>query len=143
MKKSGFTLIELMISVSIIAILVTVALAAYSTLNKQSRDTKRKSDLEQVRSALEMYKSDYGYYPAVNTAGFDVAGNLSASLTTTYMPFIPSDPLSAQNYYFESLNPVSSNYYGYCLCAKLESQNGSNSCTVALPANCNYGVKSP
>lgn len=143
MKKRGFTLTELLITVSIIAILVTIALAAYSTINKQSRDTKRKNDLEQIRSALEMYKSDKGYYPAVNTTGFDVAGNLSATLTPTYVAIIPSDPLSTQHYTFEVTNLVGSNYYGYCLCTSLEIQSASNTCAVSLPANCNYGVRNP
>jgi len=140
MKKFGFTLTELLITVSIIAILVTIALAAYSTINKQSRDTKRKNDLEQIRSALEMYKADNGFYPAVNVDGtFGAASNLAATLTPTYVALIPSDPLSTQIYGFEVLNAVGANYYGYCLCTKLESQSGSNTCTVSLPANCNYG----
>ncbi len=143
MKKSGFTLTELLITVSIIGILVTIALTSYNTINKQSRDTKRKNDLLQIASALEMYKADNGFYPAVNTSGFDVTGNLSSALAPTYTAILPSDPLNTQHYYFEATNLVSSNYYGYCLCANLESQSGSNTCAISLPANCNYGIRNP
>lgn len=59
----GFTLIELLISVSIIAILISIAVVQYSSVNKRSRDGKRKADLEQIRTALEMYRADKGEYP--------------------------------------------------------------------------------
>lgn len=145
MNKRGFTLTELLISISIIAILVTIAVAAYSSVNKQSRDAKRKGDLEQIRSALEMYRTDNGSYPAVNTTNFDVASNLSAALVPTYIPVIPSDPKSpSQTYYLETTNAVGGNYYGYCVCALLEiSTSASTTCSVTLPANCNYGLKNP
>lgn len=143
MKKSGFTLTELLVTISIITVILTIALSSYNTTTKQSRDTKRKNDLEQIRAALEMYKTDYGYYPAVNTGGFDVASNLTSSLTTTYVAVIPSDPLSSQGYLYVALNPVNSQYYGYCLCAQLETQSASNSCTVSVPSNCSYGVRNP
>lgn len=139
----GFTLIEILVVISIIAVIITIAIVSYTTINKQSRDAKRKSDLEQIRSALEMYRSDNGYYPSVNTTGFGTAANLGSVLVSTYIPAIPTDPKSSQLYYFEALNLVGSNYYSYCVCAKLEAQSGSFTCTVAPPNECNYGVKNP
>ena len=61
-KRNGFSLIELMVSTTVIAILTVIGVVSYSSVNKRSRDVKRKSDIEQIRSALEMYRSDYGYY---------------------------------------------------------------------------------
>lgn len=96
MKKTyyhlGFTLMELLITVSIIAILISIGIASYSTINKQSRDTKRKSDIEQIRSALEMYRADNSAYPNVGSGSWTAASDLSTALATTYILAIPSDP---------------------------------------------------
>lgn len=53
--KSGFTLIELLVVISIIAILAGFGAARYLTAEKQSRDARRQSDLNQYRLALESY----------------------------------------------------------------------------------------
>ncbi len=147
MKNKGFTLTELLISISIIAILVTVAIASYNSVNKQSRDTRRKSDLEQIRSALEMYRSDKGYYPAPlgDTGGtFGPASDLEADLKPDYLPSIPTDPKNSVSYFYTAVSLVGSNYYSYCICGELESGQSSNACSVVLPAaSCNYGLKSP
>ncbi len=55
--KKGFTLIELLVVISIIGILAALGTVRYSTIEKQSRDTQRKSDLNQYRVALENYAS--------------------------------------------------------------------------------------
>ncbi len=62
-KKIGFTLIELMVVISIIALLVTAGAVIYSKILTNSRDAKRKADLETVKSALVLYRTDNGYYP--------------------------------------------------------------------------------
>ncbi len=140
----GFTLIEVLVAATIIGVLAAVAVSSYTSINKRSRDSKRRSDIEQVRSALEMYRSDNGFYPPVDTSGFGNVSDLTSYLVTSYMPAIPSDPTSTQAYYYYATNPSGVNYYGYCLCGKLETLVASTStCTVALPAACNNGVKSP
>ena len=65
MKKSlkGFTLIEILVVATIIGLLASGAIVSYQQLLKQSRDAKRKTDLEQVRAALEMYRSNEDTYP--------------------------------------------------------------------------------
>lgn len=150
-KKSGFTMIELLVAATILAVLSVVGVVSYTNINKRSRDSKRLSDLEQMRSALEMFRADQGYYPAINTAAFATAANLntgnsSTGLVSTYMPAIPTDPKDGpgQIYQYRATNLSAPNYYGYCLCAKLEGQVGTvNTCTIGLPADCNYGLKNP
>lgn len=141
-NHQGFTLMELLITVSIIAILISIGIASYSTINKQSRDTKRKSDLEQVRSALEMYRADNGYYPSVGAGTWvETSTGLTSSLVTIYLPVIPSDPRRTATYMYLATTASGGNYYGYCLSAGLESENPTDTCTPYTGQT--YGIKNP
>ena len=62
-SKNGFTLIELLVVATIIIVLTTIGLVSYRTVARNSRDAKRKSDLETVRQAAIMYRSETGDYP--------------------------------------------------------------------------------
>jgi len=62
-KKKGFTLIELLVAMTVASVLMGLALVSYQGARKSARDGKRKADLEQIRSALEMYRADKGEYP--------------------------------------------------------------------------------
>lgn len=139
----GFTLVELLISVSIIAILIAIGMASYSTINKQSRDTKRKSDIQQLRSALEMYRSQNGYYPNTGGGAYTDASGLSGALSPTYIPAIPNDPRSTAPYIYRYMatNLSLGQYYGYCLSSTLETQAETSTCTADVTQN--YGVKNP
>lgn len=136
---------ELLISVSIISILVAIGIASYTTLNKQSRDTKRKGDLEQLRSALEMFRADKGYYPSLGNGSFADTSGLSGDLVPSYIALIPPDPLAGQSYMYKATNPPTppdGNFYGYCLNAKLEAENPTDS-SCTLSTGMNFGVKNP
>lgn len=61
--QSGFTLIELLIVIVIIAILAAIAITAFANAQAQARDSQRKSDIEQIQQALELYYADNGHYP--------------------------------------------------------------------------------
>lgn len=69
MKKNGFTLIELMVSMVILAILVVAGFGSYTSSQRRSRDSKKKNDLRQVALALETYYSDKGRYPSSDAQG--------------------------------------------------------------------------
>lgn len=146
-RDKGFTLIEVLAASVIIAVLIAIGVVSYASVNRRSRDAKRKSDLEQIRSALEMYRADKTAYPAVNTSGFNTAGNLNTGnemtgLVDDYMSAIPTDPLSTSGYSFQAI-AVGGNYVSYCICAMLEGEAGSSNCSVTLPVSCNYGIKNP
>lgn len=140
-QNSGFTLMELLISVSIIAVLISIGIASYTTINKQSRDTRRKSDLEQVRSALEMYRADNGYYPSAGSGAWTAFSNLDTELVTTYLPAMPTDPKRTASYTYKATSVSGGNYYGYCLSAGLESEDPTDSCTPNTGDT--YGIKNP
>ena len=123
-KNFGFTLIELLIVIAIIAILTTFGAASYSRIQKGSRDTQRKADLEKVRGALEQYYSDFNVYPP----------NLDTLTTTTppsgsvtYLKSIPTNPTtSAQPTY----NLTGGGTQSYCLGYPLETVPNSKSCVT-------------
>ena len=64
---SGFTLIELIVVISIIGILATIGTATYTTAQQKARDTRRKQDLGALKSALVLYYQDHKEYPPVCT----------------------------------------------------------------------------
>jgi len=156
LRRFGFTLIELLVSVTMIAVLTVIGVVSYSSVNKRSRDVKRRSDLEQIRSALEMYRSDYGYYPSVGAPDWTSADSLDThvsfpqlGLVSVYMPAIPEDPQResrSYTYYYIATSQSGDDYYGYCVCTNLETAPSAiGTCAVALPGNgnCNYGLKNP
>jgi len=144
-RSDGFTLLELLVTTIMIAVLTIIGIVSYSSVNKRSRDVKRKSDLEQIRSALEMYRSDNGAYPNAGAGSLTLASNLAGSLVSTYIPAIPDDPNGTQHYYYQGIQ-VNSSYVGYCVSALLETIPATppqSTCTVSLPSGYNYGLKNP
>lgn len=144
MERRGFTLIEVLVAATIIAVLTAIGVVSYGNINKKSRDAKRKSDIEQIRSALEMYRADNGWYPSTGSGGYWNTSNLSSSLVPSYMPAIPTDPknVNPSVYRYKATDVSGGKYYGYCLSALLEQTvDPDDTCTPY--ANHNYGVKSP
>jgi len=65
----GFTLVELLIVISIMMILVTITVTQFQTAKRKAADVARKSDLNGVSKALLMYFADYGKFPAASGPG--------------------------------------------------------------------------
>lgn len=83
----GFTLIELLVVIAIIGILSSVVLASLNSARTKSRDARRLTDIEQIRTALEFYAdANGGKYPAT----------LAPLATGGYIPQVPQDPQSSQ-----------------------------------------------
>ncbi|HEX8591573.1 MAG TPA: prepilin-type N-terminal cleavage/methylation domain-containing protein [Candidatus Paceibacterota bacterium] len=98
----GFTLIELLVVIAIISLLSSVVLGALGQARAKARDARRIADLAQIKTALELYYNDRGYYPA-SSCGHDCNG-YTYSYTTTwdtlatqlapYITTLPRDPLN-------------------------------------------------
>lgn len=69
-EKSGFTMIELLIVITILGILAVAVLSAINPIEQinRGRDTSFRSDSEQLLSAIDRYNAFKGFYPWVNTA---------------------------------------------------------------------------
>ena len=62
-NRNGFTLIELIVAIGILAVLLTIAFFSFSQYSRYSRDSVRITDLKSVKTALELYEIDAGKYP--------------------------------------------------------------------------------
>jgi prepilin-type N-terminal cleavage/methylation domain-containing protein len=77
LRRQGFTLIELLVVIAIIAVLVAFAVANFVGTRSRARDIKKKSELQQIKSALRLYYNDYQSYPGPSstvTNTFDGCG---------------------------------------------------------------------
>lgn len=66
-RRKGFTLIELMIVIAIIAVLSIIVVTIFNGLQKGARDARRMADIRAIRNALEIYYQKNGKYPYVDT----------------------------------------------------------------------------
>lgn len=81
-KRSGFTLLELLIVIAILIVLAGVVIIRFSGAQGAARDTRRKSDIRQYQTALEKYANlNNGLYPNYN-GGTNLVG-LCAALGIT------------------------------------------------------------
>ena|SRR5690348_8379078 len=81
--QKGFTLIELMIVVAIIAILAAIAIPAYQDYVIRSQVSEGMSLADGAKTAVAEFYSNYGHYPLNNTsAGLAPAGSIVGKYTT-------------------------------------------------------------
>ena len=83
-RLAGFTLLELMIVISIIIILAAVALPQYHKTIMHARETVLKDDLFKMRSLIDQYAADKGKLPQ----------SLDDLITAGYMREVPKDPIT-------------------------------------------------
>lgn len=75
--KKGFTLIELLVVVAIIGILSAIVLSSLSDARAKARDTRRKADLNSIKTALFMYHLDNDHY-ALGADGCGRSGDVAS-----------------------------------------------------------------
>jgi len=85
--KRGFTLIELIIVLSIIGLLVGLALPNYKSATIKAREAVLKENLFILRKLIDLYAQDKGKYPA----------SLQALVQDSYLRSIPLDPMTRQS----------------------------------------------
>lgn len=120
-KIKGFTVVELLVTISIIGILSTITFASFSQAQKKARITKRVSDLKQMQVALEYYYAVNRSYPNSNGSWitecveFNGTGNnVIPGLVPNYISRIPVDPKSAPVHAVAPVNrPAWSDCYLY------------------------------
>jgi general secretion pathway protein G len=82
--KRGFTFIELMVVMAIIATIIAIAMPRYFQGLERTKETALKQNLKEMRDAIDHYHADKGAYPA----------NLQTLVSERYLRFIPEDPIT-------------------------------------------------
>jgi prepilin-type N-terminal cleavage/methylation domain-containing protein len=155
--KKGFSLIELLVVISIIASIVALAIPNYLSARQRAQDSKRKSEAISLKAALRLYYNDFNTYPDKYTAtgkvnyikGCGAGGTGECPCSTSvdfasgvtcdnvYMKKFPSD-LGSSTYYYKSTS-------GDDFCLRVLLNNASDPdiavsqsrCASVCGTNCN------
>jgi general secretion pathway protein G len=84
-RARGFTLIEMLIVMTLIVVLASVGLIAYQSSVRRGREAVLKEDLYRMRDAIDQYYADKGKYPT----------DLNELVTASYLRRIPVDPMTS------------------------------------------------
>lgn len=92
----GFTLVELLIALTIVAILAAAAILYMRGQLFKANDARRKADLEKIRVAVEEYEKDHNCYPPPELMTCNPGTGLKP-----YLDKIPCDPVTGNSYVYE------------------------------------------
>ncbi len=118
---AGFTLMELLIAITIMLIISGVSLSAFWQSQKKSRDSQRKSELAQIARALELFNEDFAEYPEASdglilgcqnaVGGVMVVCSWESEfrayprdVEVIYMKELSADPGNSYEYYYEKVS---------------------------------------
>ena len=87
-SKSGFTIVELTVTISVIAILASIAFVSYSVIQRDARDNTRRGNVRVITEALEKYYDKNGEYPSVRNLVNNFGDNDGADIGS----FLNIDP---------------------------------------------------
>jgi len=107
--KKGFTLLEILVVIGIIAILITLGFASYSTVQKKARDAKRQGDLKAAQQTLEQcYSVNSFQYPIISGSPGTITATCPAPNTS--ITFTLTDPIDSGTYRYTVTSTTSSDY---------------------------------
>lgn len=138
MKEKGFSLIELLVAIAVIATIIGLALPNFLGIRSRARDTRRKSEMNELKTALQLYNNDYKIFPLpggspptgiagcgadgttlcpAGTCGVDFAAG-GIGCDTVYMTKFPGELGTSMLYFSDGTN--------YCLTDTLENISDSD-----------------
>ncbi len=143
-KNDAFSLIELLVVIAIMATIIGLALPNFLGARSRARDARRKGEMAQLKTALQLYNGDYHVYPASANGGVgktnyisgcgiggtvlcpsscsvDFAAGPTTGCETTYMTKFPSELGSTMFYYSDGTN--------FCLKDTLENASDGDLAT--------------
>ncbi len=117
----GFTIVELLIVVVVIAILAAITIVAYNGIQNQATDSRRANDLASIQKALLMYDAWYGGVRSTIGGSSYTNGNIYAGWDSSHSPrwleFLRADygtmPVDPVNTLSANNNPPGTDNYVY------------------------------
>lgn len=148
--NDAFTLVELLVSIAVIATIIGLALPNFLGARTRARDARRKGELNQLKTALQLYYNDYKSYPPSGSGGVgklnyiagcgvdgitlcpascsvDFAAGATTGCDTVYMTKFPGELGSSMFYSVD----VNGNF-----CLKVSLENASDSEIASSRARC-------
>ena len=125
-KSKGFTIVELLIVIVVIAILATLVIVTFTGIQQKARDSKRQTDIDALDSHVEAFYANSGYYPTITDLQSStwVAANMKG-----FDPSALTDPKGSN---ITGSAPVSGTYvYSYVTqgCTTTSASSSTNACT--------------
>jgi general secretion pathway protein G len=100
--QAGFTLVELLVVLAIIALLLTIAVPRYMNNVEKSREAVLRANLALTRQMLDKFFEDNGKYP----------DGLESLVSKRYLRSIPQDPMTGSRASWLIVAPASPEYGG-------------------------------
>jgi len=145
--SSGFTLIELLVVITILTLLMLLSFLVYRHQIGKAYDSKRKSDIYDIKIALEEYEKDHNCYPDFVSCEGDSADDFQP-----YISMIPCDPETKKSYvYYPDPSNLSCHKW-YWIFSNLSNDNDSKISDLGCTNGCgptadeaiyNYYASSP
>lgn len=141
-KKKGFTLIELLVVIAIIAVLAGLVVVRIGNTSLDARNARRKADMNQVRNAIEQYRSKGGSISdySGNLVKADVDNASTGCFRGSTKPSsllqsdkYPADPLDSTKYY--QITCVGGTTQTYSISVNTTTDDGDVSATVTPVTN--------
>ncbi len=117
-RRHGFTLVELLVVIVVLAVLAAIVLPKFMNSSKRSKESALRSDLKLLRNAVGLFQADTSVYPktladlaatAAPANGLDASGNETAITAADwhgpYLQEIPKDPIANADFTYGVASP--------------------------------------
>ena len=125
--KRGFTIVELLIVIVVIAILAAISIVAYNGIQQRAREVQLSSDVNAIKKSMELYKADKGEYPRCPT------GSECRFVTEIKPQLVPAYVGSLTSYNFWYVRPTNEE-------TRWAMQYASGNAPYYIPGTCKFGV---
>jgi len=125
-SKKGFTIIELMVVIAVIAVLSSIVLVLLGNAKEKSRDARRVSDMREIQNALNLYFTDNNRFPRV-TPAVDITGSDAFSTEMEAAGVIsemPTDPVNTGGSVYSYVSSENGAVYTISFCLETDSIQG-------------------
>ncbi len=113
-RTDGFTLVELIVVITILAILGTIGFTSYVGTTRYARNSARAADLSTMRASLEIYQARWGQYPSPS---YPEQVTYSGALVFTRGTFGPNTVAAVNSLSKKPVDPLHGVEYTYALLA--------------------------